>query len=114
MADYTIDDLLGGEVSVGGTATYTKEYKIGDFMVEGIKVEKAYDAAGFLNYQLAATSLPKWKAQGYLQYHTGPHNLRLTVNYIHKYIDQRTSILAPNPQTGQVNTAGRRSPSPCC
>ena len=107
MADYTIDDLLGGEVSVGGTATYTKEYKIGDFMVEGIKVEKAYDAAGFLNYQLAATSLPKWKAQGYLQYHTGPHNLRLTVNYIHKYIDQRTSILAPNPQTGQVNTAGQ-------
>jgi len=31
----------------------------------------------------------------------------MTLNYIHKYIDQRASILAPNPVSGQIITAGR-------
>jgi len=107
LADYDFGEVLGGNVNAGGSATYTKEYKIDNFVVEGVTVEKAFDAAGFLNYQLAATSLPKWKAQGYVQYNSGPHNVRMTVNYIHKYIDQRASILAPNAVSGQIVTAGR-------
>lgn len=107
LADYDFGDVMGGNLTAGGSATYTKEYKIDDFVVEGVTVEKGFDAAGFLNYQLAATSLPKWKAQGYIQYNRGPHNLRLTINYIHKYIDQRTSILAPNAVSGQVIQNGQ-------
>ena len=103
LADYDFGDVLGGSVRVGGSATYTIEYKIGDFEVEGVTVEKAYDAAGFLNYQLSATSLPEWKGSVYAEYNRGPHNLRFTLNYIDSYKDQRASILVPNPVSGQVN-----------
>lgn len=92
LADFEVGDLLGGEVRVGGSATYTMEYKFEDFEVEGVVVEAAYDAAGFLNYQLAATSLPEWKAQAFAEYARGPHNLRFTLNYIDSYIDQRATI----------------------
>ncbi|WP_374575388.1 TonB-dependent receptor plug domain-containing protein [Phenylobacterium sp.] len=107
MADYDFGEVLGGDLTVGGTATYTREYKIDNFVIEGVTVEEAYDAAGFLNYQLAATSLPQWKGQAYLQYNRGPHNLRLTLNYIGDYTDQRTSILTPNAVSGQVVSAGK-------
>jgi len=108
LADYDFGEVLGGDLRVGGSATYTMEYKISDFTVEGVVVEKAYDAAGYLNYQLAATSLPQWKAQAYLEYRRGPHNLRWTVGYIGDYEDQRASILTPNASTGQVVTAGKK------
>ncbi|HYE44500.1 MAG TPA: TonB-dependent receptor, partial [Caulobacter sp.] len=106
LADYDFGDVFGGQLRVGASATYTIEYKIGDFEVEGVVVERAFDAAGFLNYQLSATSLPEWKGQAFAEYSMGRHNLRLTVNYIDSYRDQRTSILAPNAVSGQVVTKG--------
>jgi iron complex outermembrane recepter protein len=96
LADYDFGDVWGGSLRAGLTATYTIEYKIDAFTVEGVVVEKAFDAAGYLNYQLAATSLPQLKGQAYAEYERGPHNLRVTVNFIDSYIDQRASILAPN------------------
>lgn len=107
MGQYDFDDVLGGDIRIGGSATYTIEYKIGDFTVEGVTVERGFDAAGFLNYQLIATSLPEWKGQVFAEYSRGPHNLRFTLNYIDSYKDQRTSILAPNPVNGAVQTKGQ-------
>jgi iron complex outermembrane receptor protein len=107
LADYDFGDVMGGNLHIGASATYTIEYKIGDFQVEGVTVEAAYDAAGFLNYQLAATSLPEWKGSAFVEYSTGPHNLRFTLNYIDSYKDQRASILVPNPVSGQVVTKGQ-------
>jgi iron complex outermembrane receptor protein len=103
LADYNFGDVMGGELRVGASATYTLEYKIGAFTVEGVVVEAAYDAAGFLNYQLSATSLPEWKGSAFVEYTRGAHNLRFTLNYIDSYKDQRASILVPNPVSGQVN-----------
>jgi iron complex outermembrane receptor protein len=96
---------MGGDLHVGASATYTIDYKIQDFSVGGVVVQKGYDAAGLLNYQLSATSLPQWKGQAFAEYSTGPHNLRLTMTYIDSYHDQRSDvpnagILAPNPQSG--------------
>ena len=95
LADYDFGEVFGGNLRAGLSATYTLEYKIDDFEVEGVTVEQAYDAAGFLNYQLIATSLPELKGSGYLEYSTGPHNLRFTVNYIDSYVDQRAAITGP-------------------
>jgi len=104
-ADYDFGDVMGGDLHVGASATYTIDYKIQDFSVGGVVVQKGYDAAGLLNYQLSATSLPQWKGQAFAEYSTGPHNLRLTMTYIDSYHDQRSDvpnagILAPNPQSG--------------
>jgi len=112
LADYDFGEVFaGGSVRVGVSATYTINYKIDDFEVGGVVVQKGYDAVGLLNYQLSATSLPEWKGQAFVEYTNGPHNLRLTGNYIDSYHDQRADvagqgILVPNAQTGQVITKG--------
>lgn len=92
LADYDFGDMFGGNLRAGLSATYTLEYKIDDVEVEGVTVERGYDAAGFLNYQQIATSLPELKGSGYVEYSRGPHNLRFTVNYIDSYTDQRLAI----------------------
>ena len=89
IADYDFGEVLGGNVAVGGSATYTIDYKIDPFSVEGVVVQPGFDAVGFLNYQLSATSLPQLKGQGYAEYSRGPHNLRITETYIDSYKDQR-------------------------
>jgi len=108
VADYAVGNYFGGDIGVGGTMTYTLEYKIDDFKVEGVTVQPSFDAVGFLNYQLSVASLPQIKAQAYAEYTRGIHNLRFTLTYIDSYKDQRTSILAPNPVTGQVLTHGQQ------
>ena len=108
LLDYDAGEVLGGNVRLGLSATYTLEYKIADFEVGGVVVQPAFDAAGYLNYLSSATSLPELKAQGYAEYSTGPHNVRLTVNFIDSYVDQQfgRSLVAPNPVSGQIVTKG--------
>lgn len=112
LANYDFGEVfMGGSVNVGLSATYTIEYKLQDFEVGGVVVQAGYDAAGLLNYQLSATSLPEWKGSAFVEYSLDRHNLRFTLNYIDSYHDQRADvpgagILAPNPQTGQVITRG--------
>jgi len=95
-ADYRFKDVMGGDVLIGGTATYIREYKVGASQVEGITVEKAFDAVGLLNYQTTVVPIPKWKGQAFAEWNGGPHNLRLTVHYIGSYTDQRTAPFAAN------------------
>ncbi|MDP3749849.1 MAG: TonB-dependent receptor [Phenylobacterium sp.] len=108
LANYDFDDVMGGRLRLGGSITYTLEYKVDPFAVGGVTVEKAFDAAGYLNYQLSATSLPQLKGSVFAEYTAGPHNLRWTVNYIDSYVDQRTSIFAPNPVNGAIQANGAK------
>lgn len=107
-ASFTYDagTIFDGRLKVGASASYTIDYKTAAFQVGGVTVQAPYDAAGFLNYQLSATSLPQLKGSAYVEYTHGPHNLRVTERYIDSYGDQRTSILAPNPVNGAVLTNG--------
>jgi iron complex outermembrane receptor protein len=95
-ADYRFDDVLGGELAVGGNATYIQEYQVGATTVEGVVVEKAFDAVGLLNYQTTVVPIPQWKGDVYAEWNRGPHNLRVTVHYIDSYTDQRTAPFLAN------------------
>jgi iron complex outermembrane receptor protein len=112
LANYDFGEVfMGGSVNVGLQATYTLEYKLDDFEVGGVVVQPGYDAAGLLNYQLSATSLPEWKGSVFVEYSQGIHNLRFTLNYTDSYHDQRADIpnqgiLAPNPLTGVSSARG--------
>lgn len=108
LADYDFGDVMGGDLRIGGSATYTIEYKVDPFSIGGVTVEKAFDAAGYLNYQLTATSLPQLKGSVFAEYTHGAHNLRWTVNYIGSYIDQRASIFAPNAVNGAIQPNGAK------
>ncbi len=87
-----------GSVTAGIAGTYVLNYKVKDVTVEGIVVQPAIDAVGLLNYQTTAYPLPQWKGNAYLQGDFGDHSLRLQVNYLDGYTDQRgAAIFGPNP-----------------
>jgi iron complex outermembrane receptor protein len=95
-ADYRFRNVLGGDVAIGGNATYIRKYSVGATQVEGITVEKPFNAVGLLNYQTTVVPIPKWKGDVFVEWNMGPHNLRVSVNYIGSYTDQRTAPFAAN------------------
>jgi iron complex outermembrane recepter protein len=96
LADYDIDDIMGGSGRIGGSLTYVHEFKVGPTTVEGVVVSNAFDGVNYLNYQTQIVPIPQWKAQTYFEYTRGDHNLRLTLNYTDSYIDQRVANYPPN------------------
>lgn len=99
-----------GAVTAGLAGTYVLDYKTSDVVVEGIVVQPAFDAVGLLNYQTTAYPLPQWKGNAYLQGDFGDHSLRLQVNYLDGYTDQRGgAIFGPNTGAlaGASVTAGK-------
>jgi iron complex outermembrane receptor protein len=84
-------------VQVGFSGSYVIEYQVDDVVVEGVPVQPAFDAAGLLNYQTTAYPLPKLKGSAWVQGTHGNHSLRLQLNHIGSYTDQRGSdVFGPN------------------
>lgn len=98
------------DLQAGLSGTHVIEYRVGDVVVEGITVQRAFDAAGQLNFQTTAYPLPRWKGQAWLQVLFGPHAMRLQMNHAGAYTDQRgDAIFGPNPGLGGASvTAGKR------
>lgn len=84
-------------LQIGAGGTYVIAYRVGDVFAEGVLVQPAFDAVGKLNYQSTAYPVPRWKGQAHLQALAGGHSLRLQINHIAGYTDQRgDSIFGPN------------------
>ncbi|HEY8573136.1 TonB-dependent receptor domain-containing protein [Phenylobacterium sp.] len=96
LVNYDVDDIWGGRAAVGATVTYTNKYSVAATTVEGVVVSPAFEGVNKLNYQTQIVPVPNWKAQAFAEYSTGPHNIRLTLNHIDSYVDQRTSPYLPN------------------
>lgn len=99
-----------GSVTAGVSGTYVIDYKTSEMVVEGVVVQPAFDAVGLLNYQTTAYPLPQWKGNAYLDSVFGNHSLRLQVNYIDGYTDQRGgAVFGPNASAlaGASVTAGK-------
>ena len=104
MGEYEFDLGDVGSLTLGLGGTYTIEYAQDAFTVEGVVVQPAFDAVGFLNYQQSATPLPQLKGQAFVEWSNGPHNLRLTARYWDEYKDQRTTIFPPSTPYPQGQT----------
>jgi iron complex outermembrane recepter protein len=90
-------DLGGGEAEIGFSGVYLVEYDIDPVEIEGVPTQPGFDAAGLLNYQTTAYPLPRWKGQAWLQGRFGGHQVRLQVNYVDSYTDQRgADVFGPN------------------
>ena len=103
MGAYEFGDVLGGQLTVGGSATYVLEYYTEAQSVEGIVVAPAFEAVGNLNYQRNAYPLPEIKGQVYAQFERGAQNLRVTVNYVDGYEDNRASLFAAGAYRDELN-----------
>jgi iron complex outermembrane receptor protein len=106
------DAKLGAaRMQAGVSGSYVIHYDVDDVVVEGVLVQPAYDAAGFLNYQTTAYPLPRLKGQAWAQGVLGDHSLRFQVNYVDGYRDQRgADVFGPNAGAlaGASVTAGKK------
>jgi len=103
---YALDSV---NLEFGVNVTYTLEYKTGDVFVEGVLVQKAFDAVGKLNYQTTAFPIPQVKGIGYIQYTLGANNLRWQSNYVGSYEDQRTDIFVATSATNNTIISGGKT-----
>ncbi len=104
-------DMGGAALELGATGTYVINYKVDDVRVEGVLVQPAFDAVGLLNFQTTAYPLPRWKGGAWVQAEAGDHLLRLQLDHIAGYEDQRgAAVFGPNPSTlaGAVVSGGKR------
>lgn len=76
------DALFGGDLTLGGDATYLLDYKRGALVtLDGFTIAPAIDRAGKTELLSAFYSYPKLRANAYLQWTSGPHNVRWTVHF---------------------------------
>ena len=79
----------GGELSLSLDGTYTLEYRTKGLMLGDLELQKAEDAAGYLNFgNPIATSLPRMKGRGSAGYHCETYSLVSYLNYISSYEDR--------------------------
>lgn len=84
-------------LQVGAAGSYIIAYRVDDVLVEGVLVQPQFDAVGKLNFQTTAYPLPRYKGQGWVQAAAGDHSLRLAVNHVAGYEDQRgAAVFGPN------------------
>ncbi|MFC4254924.1 TonB-dependent receptor [Altererythrobacter xixiisoli] len=95
------------QAGIGGS--HVIDYRVGQVMVEGVVVQQPFDAAGKLNYQTTAYPIPQWKGQAWLQALRGGHALRLQLNYVDGYTDDRgAAVFGPDANLGGASvTAGK-------
>jgi iron complex outermembrane receptor protein len=120
IASYNWPDFMGGDLTLGGTATYIDRYSVGPLVVGGkLDPNSAFEAVGKANMLTVAYPLPQWKAQGFIDFGRGSHNLRLTARFTDSYVDQRTGLFTYSAaqQTGTIAQCGGSPPtvvSPLC
>lgn len=87
--DYTFDNVLGGSLVIGASATWIHTYETETLTINGVVFQEGFDGTGKLNQGTTLYALPEWRAQGYVDYSFGRNNLRWTANYVDAYRDQR-------------------------
>ncbi|MGE3866625.1 MAG: TonB-dependent receptor, partial [Hyphomonadaceae bacterium] len=112
QVDYTLDNVLGGSLGLGGGVSWVNKFQVAAQVIQGVTVAPAFDAVGKFNYNTGYASLPQWKGSTYVEYETGPHNVRLQLNYVDGYFDQRTTPFTGNlvyidPVSGATVTTPR-------
>lgn len=92
-ASYRFNNVFGGDLTLGGVGNVTLKYEFDAFDIAGLAIP-GFAAVGKLNIGTLAHPLPKWKADGYINYHNGPVNVRWTGRFNSAYIDQRQAATA--------------------
>ncbi|WP_333587361.1 TonB-dependent receptor domain-containing protein, partial [Phenylobacterium sp.] len=99
--DYSASDVWGGRLRTGVSASYYLEYEFADFTFNGVLVNRGYEAKGFANYDRLPGTISEWRANAYVDYGRGPHNLRADLTFIDGVVDNRAPI-SVQTQTGAL------------
>ncbi|HEY9219147.1 MAG TPA: TonB-dependent receptor, partial [Phenylobacterium sp.] len=103
QANVEMPDLGEVRFDVGIEGSYLIEYKRGALVtLEGTEIEAPLDRAGKLELISAFYSYPEIKANAYLNFNMGAHNLRATIRYVSDMLDRNNDI---NPTLAGVQEA---------
>lgn len=77
------EGLFGGELSIGGEATYIDKWERGNQYLLGTDIiyDPATDRAGTAELLSAFFSYPEWKVNGHINYRRDIHNVHLMTHY---------------------------------
>jgi outer membrane receptor protein involved in Fe transport len=103
--DYRFDDILGGEVHIGGNVSYVLNFEQEAFKFSGVTVSGAYDAVGLTNYNRLPGTIPDWRGQFYADYNRDIHNVRWTMNYVDGVKDDRGPTTIQTGSSTNCNVA---------
>lgn len=110
--ELNFDQVYGGNLTLGSQVSYTNKYQVAAQTVKGVTVAPAFDAIGLFNYTTGYYSMPQWKGNAYIEWESGPHNLRVQTNYIDGYVDQRTAPYTGSLFLGNVPTLAQATVVP--
>jgi iron complex outermembrane recepter protein len=104
--DYTFDNVLGGSLVLGASGTWIHSFETETLRSStGVVLEAGFDGVGFLNQLTTQFALPEWRAQAFIDYNIGVHNVRWTANFVDQMRDQRDGIKRGDRTAGNIFTA---------
>jgi iron complex outermembrane receptor protein len=89
-AEYVINDMLAGDLTLGFTATHVIEYKSDDFItLDGVTLASGGDFTGSLNIGTPFTPQPELKGTFYAKWGNEHHRLNYNAVYTDSYDDSK-------------------------
>ncbi len=107
--DYKMNDILGGNVTLGASFSRLVKYDIGEFRLGGVFVSTAYSALGFTNYDRFPGTVSKLRAGSYAEYSRDEHNLRLDLTYVGGATDNRGPTTIQTGASTNCNVANAQA-----
>ncbi|HEX7886659.1 MAG TPA: TonB-dependent receptor [Phenylobacterium sp.] len=107
--DYKWADVMGGDVTLGGSFSRLLKYDIGEFQLNGVFVSAAYSALGFTNYNRFPGTVSKLRGAAYAEYARGDHNLRLDLTYVGGATDNRGPTTVQTGASTNCNVANAQA-----
>ncbi|MEM5518473.1 TonB-dependent receptor [Henriciella sp. AS95] len=95
-------DLGQGLATIGANGTYTMEYEVREFSVDGTVFAPGFDAVGYSNFDRSAPAISELKGNLFANYALENINLRYTLEYLSGVEDNRGPT---DPGTG-ITTFG--------
>ena len=104
-----MNDILGGNVTLGASFSRLVKYDIGEFRLGGVFVSTAYSALGFTNYDRFPGTVSKLRAGSYAEYSRDEHNLRLDLTYVGGATDNRGPTTIQTGASTNCNVANAQA-----
>ncbi|MXO86957.1 TonB-dependent receptor [Altererythrobacter aurantiacus] len=80
-ADYTSDLSANLVATIGIAGTWTIDYKVDPFFVNGVQVAEAFNGVGFSNFDRTAPAISELRANAFANFNFGGLNARYIVRY---------------------------------
>lgn len=105
-----------GPLSITPSVDYSRifEWKLGDFIINGVKVADGYDGLGFVNLATGRVgqSVAKYRANVGIVFEFGRHMLNIQSQYVPEIINEDLTLFAPiNNRNANIGDASGVAPS---